>query len=149
MEAFCELRNQRDSTSRERARSDRVTGLAWYVTYTCPRHEKSVFKHLKDRGISSCLPASVSWAALERSKESVGDAAISWVCVCAYECREPHRGTSSSRQTRIHRFLGQTCPSRNRRVMENLQLSLLGPMRVLPHPFLKSGCVESAFEAAR
>jgi len=138
VEACCELRNQRDSTTRERARSDTVTGLAWYVTYTCPRHEKSVFKHLKDRGISSCLPTYVSgrrWKDRRKVLEMPLFPGYVFVHMNAENRIEVLRVPG------IRGFIVfQGRPARVETVeMENLQLSLLGPMRVLPHPFLKSG----------
>jgi transcription antitermination factor NusG len=40
----------------ERAESLEAISLPWYVTYTCPRHEKYVAQQLAERNIGSFLP---------------------------------------------------------------------------------------------
>lgn len=50
----------------ERVESFEVANLPWYVTYTCPRHEKYVAQQLAERKIGSFLPL---YASVRRWKD--------------------------------------------------------------------------------
>jgi transcription termination/antitermination protein NusG len=112
--------------------------IPWYVTYTCPRHEKHVAQHLENRGISFFLPLYKSmrrWK--DRNKQIELPLFPGYVFV---QMTSEHRVDLLRVPGVVHlvTFQGKPAPVKGAE-FEILRRGLIGSSILRPHPYLKAG----------
>jgi len=114
------------------------SNLPWYVTYTCPRHEKHVARQFERRGISFFLPLYKSmrrWK--DRKKQIELPLFPGYVFV---QMNSEHRADLLRVPGVVHlvTFQGKPVPVAGAE-FDTLRQGLLGSSVLRPHPYLKAG----------
>jgi transcription antitermination factor NusG len=110
----------------------------WYVICTSPRHEKNVYRQLEERTVGSFLPM---YASVRRWKDRRKVLDLPLFPGYVFVRMNAENRLELLRLPGVLGFIcfqGKPAPVATSEI-QHLQVTLLDPMRVQPHPFLKAG----------